>query len=82
MMPAMNGCLRAMSYSNMGSTQLPDGTLVEIAPEHCPAAEPVKVVSERLGHASPMITLGVYTHTLPGMQRHAANRLAAIVLGS
>lgn len=46
------------------------------------AGEPVKVVSERLGHASAMITLGVYTHTLPGMQRDAANKLAAMVLGS
>jgi integrase len=46
------------------------------------AGEPVKVVSERLGHASAMITLGVYTHVLPGMQRDAANRLAAMVLGS
>ena len=46
------------------------------------AGEPVKVVSERLGHASAMIPLGVYTHTLPGMQRDAANKLAAMVLGS
>ena len=41
-----------------------------------------KIVSERLGHASPMITMTVYQHVMPGMQRDAANRLAAMVLGS
>jgi integrase len=40
------------------------------------------VVSERLGHASAVITLGTYPHTLPGMQREAASKLAAMVLGS
>jgi len=43
--------------------------------------EPVKVVSERLGHATPMITMSVYQHVLPGMQREAAARLAATVSG-
>jgi hypothetical protein len=32
----------------------------------------VKVVSERLGHASPGFTLNVYQHVLPGMQAEAA----------
>ena len=36
------------------------------------AAVPVKVVSERLGHASPGFTLNVYQHILPGMQAEAA----------
>ena len=27
-----------------------------------------KVVSERLGHASPAITMDIYSHVLPGMQ--------------
>ena len=43
---------------------------------------PGKVVSERLAHASAVITLGTYPHTLPGMQREAASELAAMVLGS
>jgi integrase len=42
---------------------------------------PVKVVSERLGHAGPTITLGVYQHVMPGMGREAADRFAAL-LGS
>jgi integrase len=43
--------------------------------------QPVKVVSERLGHASAMITLGTYAHVMPGMQREAASRFASIVFG-
>lgn len=44
--------------------------------------QPVKVVSERLGHASPMITLSVYAHVMPGMQREAASRFATLVFGA
>ncbi|WOC12532.1 tyrosine-type recombinase/integrase [Gordonia sp. MP11Mi] len=40
---------------------------------------PVKVVSERLGHASATITLDVYSHVLPGQGREAAELLAAAV---
>jgi integrase len=43
--------------------------------------QPVKVVSERLGHASPVITLQVYAHVMPGMQREAAASFAAMVFG-
>ncbi|MGH9011199.1 MAG: tyrosine-type recombinase/integrase, partial [Acidimicrobiia bacterium] len=32
------------------------------------AGVPVKVVSERLGHASPSFTIETYQHVLPGMQ--------------
>jgi len=41
--------------------------------------EPVKVVSERLGHASVTVTLSVYAHVLPGDQRAAAARFAALI---
>ena len=37
------------------------------------AGVPAKVVSERLGHASPGFTLNVYQHVLPGMQAEAAD---------
>jgi integrase len=43
------------------------------------AGVPVHVVSERLGHASPVITLSVYAHVLPGSQREAANLFARLV---
>ena len=45
------------------------------------AGVPVKVVSERLGHSTPMITMQVYAHTVPGMQAEAAAKFAALVRG-
>ena len=33
-----------------------------------------KTISERLGHASVVITLDTYSHVLPGMQEAAAKR--------
>jgi integrase len=42
---------------------------------------PVKVVSERLGHASPTITLQVYAHVMPGNQRDAAELFASLIEG-
>jgi integrase len=41
------------------------------------AGEPVHVVSQRLGHASVVVTLTVYAHVLPGDQRRAAARFGA-----
>ncbi len=43
------------------------------------AGEPVHVVSQRLGHASVVVTLTVYAHVLPGDQRRAASRFAELV---
>jgi integrase len=43
------------------------------------AREPVHVVSQRLGHASPVITMTVYAHVLSGSQREAAEKFAALV---
>jgi integrase len=42
---------------------------------------PVKVVQERLGHASIEITLNVYAHVLPSMQEDAAAKVGAILYG-
>ncbi len=39
------------------------------------AGENIKVISERLGHTSSALTLDVYSHVLPTMQKEAANRL-------
>jgi integrase len=41
--------------------------------------QPVKVVSERLGHASPAFTMAVYQHVIPGMQAEAARAFAALI---
>jgi len=40
---------------------------------------PVNVVSQRLGHAEPAITLNVYSHVLPGMQEEAAAKIDAMM---
>jgi integrase len=42
------------------------------------AGVPVKVVSERLGHASVSITLSVYQSIMPGMQEAAADQAETI----
>jgi integrase len=44
--------------------------------------ENVKVVSERLGHANVTVTLTTYSHVMPGDQRQAAVRFAALVAGA
>jgi integrase len=41
--------------------------------------EPVSTVSQRLGHASEVVTLTVYSHVLPGGQKRAAARFAELV---
>jgi len=43
------------------------------------AREPVHVVSERLGHASAVVTMTIYAHVLPGSQREAADLFARLV---
>ena len=39
---------------------------------------PIKVVSERLGHKKVTITLDIYAHALPSMQRDAATKLGVL----
>ena len=41
--------------------------------------EPLKNVSERLGHSSAVVTMTVYAHVLPGDQKRAASRFAALI---
>ncbi|MBV9276763.1 MAG: tyrosine-type recombinase/integrase, partial [Candidatus Eremiobacteraeota bacterium] len=41
-----------------------------------------KVVSEMLGHAHVGITLSIYSHIMPTMQKEAAVRLDAVLFGS
>ena len=45
------------------------------------AGVPVKVVSERLGHATISLTLDIYAHVLPTMDADAADRFSAVVFG-
>ena len=43
------------------------------------AGENPKVVSERLGHASIVLTLDIYSHVLPSMQKAATEKLEAVL---
>ena len=40
-----------------------------------------KVVSERLGHSTIGVTLDLYSHTVPGLEEAAAEKVAALVFG-
>jgi len=42
----------------------------------------VRIVSERLGHSSPMITWQTYQHVIQGMQADAAERVADLIFGA
>jgi integrase len=42
------------------------------------AGIPIKVVSERLGHATPGFTMATYQHVLPGMQAEAARTFSQL----
>ncbi len=46
------------------------------------AGENPKVVSERLGHASIVLTLDTYSHVLPSMQQAATDKLEQILFGT
>lgn len=43
------------------------------------AGVPVKVMSERLGHATPAFTLQQYAHVIPGMQAEAAEAISNLI---
>jgi integrase len=40
-----------------------------------------KVVSERLGHATTAITLDIYSHAAPTLQKEEASRFATAIFG-
>jgi integrase len=67
------------------ATSLPDLRLYDLrhtaATIALVAGIPLKVVSERLGHASIKITADTYQHVIPSLQREAADRLDAVFGG-
>jgi len=46
------------------------------------AGENPKVVSERLGHASIVLTLDTYSHVLPTMQKEATDKIEKLMFGT
>jgi integrase len=73
----------ARCCGELGSDALPGIRLHDLRHTHATilltAGVPVHVVSQRLGHASAVVTMTVYAHVLPGSQRDAADRFAALV---
>ena len=68
----------------LGADALPVIRLHDLRHSHATilllAGVPVHVVSQRLGHASPVVTMTVYAHVLPGNQREAAHLFARLVM--
>src|SRR5919202_1795913 len=64
----------------------PASTSSELAAQHPrptfwhPHGIPVKVVSQRLGHANTAITSDLYQHVLKAMDAEAANTVACLIL--
>jgi integrase len=67
----------------LGADPLPVIRLHDLRHSHATilltAGVPVHVVSERLGHASAVVTMTVYAHVLPGSQREAADLFARLI---
>lgn len=65
------------------SAGLPPITVKQLRHSHATAllaaGEAPKVVQERLGHSSISVTMDIYASVLPGMQRQAIDRLAALM---
>jgi integrase len=45
------------------------------------AKVPLKVVSERLGHATTSVTADIYSHVTPPMDSEAAETVATLIFG-
>jgi integrase len=77
---------QAQARKVLGADALPVIHLHDLRHTHASlllaSGEQVKVVSERLGHASVMITHEIYEHVMPGRQAEAAARFAAIIGGT
>jgi integrase len=73
----------ARCRAGLGEDAPPVITIHELRHTHASlllsAGEPVKTVSQRLGHASVTVTLAIYAHVMPGDQKRAASRFAALL---
>jgi len=43
---------------------------------------PAKVVADRLGHTSVMITLDLYSHVMPAVEAEHADRVGSLIASS
>lgn len=78
-----NRWIRRMAAANKALPDLPRIPLHALRHTHATLllqiGESPKVVQERLGHASISITMDIYSHVNPTMQRAAADRFAALL---
>lgn len=74
---------QARCRKELGDDAVPEIRLHDLRHTHATllllAREPVHVVSQRLGHSSPVVTMTVYAHVLPGNQLEAANTFARLI---
>jgi integrase len=74
---------RCREAVGLGDDDLPVIRLHDLRHTHATvlltAGVPPHIVSQRLGHASPVVTMTIYAHVLPGSQRDAANLFARLV---
>ncbi|NMP24108.1 tyrosine-type recombinase/integrase [Sulfobacillus harzensis] len=73
---------RLIRHAGLPDTLRPHDLRHAMASYWLVAGIPIKVVSERLGHANITITLDIYGHLLPHMQADAANKMDAWITGS
>ena len=75
----------ARCRAELGGAAVPATRLHDLRHSHATilltVGVPVHAMSARLGHRSAVVTMTVYAHVLPGSQRDAAERFAAIVGG-
>jgi integrase len=78
--------ITALFHKHCQAAGLPKIRLHDVRHSYATAAlkngVPAKVISERLGHANAAFTLQTYTHVTPGMDRAAAESVAALILGA
>lgn len=78
--------LRVRKYIEHAGGEVPRVTLHGLRHSHASillaTGEHPKVVQERLGHATIAVTMDIYSHVAPGMQRTATDRFAALVSGT
>lgn len=76
----------ATARAELGDDLLPEIRLHDLRHTHATlmltAGIHPKIVSERLGHAKVSITMDVYSHAVPTLQREAASKLASLVYGA
>ncbi len=69
-------------WPKVGDRYVIDGKLWRVVERIGDRIELEVVASERLGHASVVITLDTYSHVLPTMQQDATEKLAGVLYGS